>query len=69
MTKSDAIKIFGKAARLAEAIGVTPSAVSQWGEELSQQQADRILGAAVRVGQITPHDAEQIGRQMDRQNA
>lgn len=53
MTKREAIQLFGgKGAALARAIGVTPSAVYQWGEALSQEQSDRVRGAALRLGLI-----------------
>jgi hypothetical protein len=51
MNKSDAIRIFGSTVtEMAKAIGVTRSAVSQWPEELRQEQTDRVIGAAVRLG-------------------
>jgi hypothetical protein len=51
MKKKDAIKLFGGRVKdLASALGVTGSAVSQWGEELTQEQEDRVIGAAVRLG-------------------
>jgi UTP--glucose-1-phosphate uridylyltransferase len=51
MTKSDAIRIFGSTVtEMAAAIGVTRSAVSQWPEQLTQHQIDRVVGAAVRLG-------------------
>ena len=51
MTKSDAIRIFGSTVtEMAAAIGVTRSAVSQWPEQLTQPQIDRVVGAAVRLG-------------------
>lgn len=34
MTKSEAIKLFGSAARLAALLGITPQAVSKWPETL-----------------------------------
>ena len=53
MTKREAINLFGgRGSDLARAIGVTPSAVYQWGEALSLEQADRVRGAALRLGLI-----------------
>jgi len=39
MKKLDAIRCAGSKAKLARALGVTPSAVSQWGDELPKQRA------------------------------
>ncbi len=50
MTKNDAISMFESPRKLAEALGITPQAVYQWPDDLSQDQADRILGAAIRLG-------------------
>lgn len=51
MDKKQAIDLLGGSpARAAELLGVTPSAVSQWPEELPRRLADRVLGAAVRNG-------------------
>jgi DNA-binding transcriptional regulator YdaS (Cro superfamily) len=54
MTKTEAVSLFGSQSKLADAIGVTRSYVSQWPEELEPRIADRILGAAVRLGKIVP---------------
>lgn len=54
MTKSQAIAAFGSAAGLARAVGVSRSYVSQWPEELEQGIADRVRGAAVRLGVSIP---------------
>lgn len=51
MDKKQAIDLLGGSpARAAELLGVTPSAVSQWPDELPRRLADRVLGAAVRHG-------------------
>ncbi|WP_077397699.1 Cro/CI family transcriptional regulator [Leptospirillum ferriphilum] len=50
MKKSQAVKAFGNQTRLALALGISKSAVCQWEENLSQAQADRIIGAALRMG-------------------
>lgn len=52
MKKQEAIKIFGSAADLARALGLTRSSISQWPEDLEQAQADRVIGAAMRTGLI-----------------
>jgi hypothetical protein len=51
MTKQEAITLFGGRVKyLAEALGVTSSAVSQMPEALPQRLVDQITGAAVRKG-------------------
>lgn len=51
--KSEAIKLFGTQTRLADALGLGRSAVSQWPDELAQRQADQVLGAALRLGLLS----------------
>lgn len=49
MLKSKALDLFGgTASGAAKAIGVTPSAVSQWPERLPRRIADRVLAALAR---------------------
>lgn len=50
MKKTEAIQIFGTAAALAKAIGVTRAAISQWPDRLDQAKSDRVAGAAYRLG-------------------
>ena len=50
MTKNEAADLFGNKTRLAAAVGVTKSAISQWPDVLTQEQRDRVVGAAVRLG-------------------
>lgn len=58
MKKQHAIALFGGQSKLAEALGITSQAISQWREELSTAQADRVTGAAVRLGILPrPTDA------------
>ena len=54
MDKAEAIKIFGSLIELARALGVTPSRISQLPEVLNQKDADRVVGAAVRLGRVLP---------------
>ncbi|WP_081686725.1 UTP--glucose-1-phosphate uridylyltransferase GalU [Chitinilyticum litopenaei] len=53
MRKSEALQLFGNQTRLAEALGLGRSAVSQWPDELPQRQADQVLGAALRLGLLS----------------
>ena len=58
MTKTDAIRMFGgRQQDLADAIGITRSAVAQWPETLRQDQVDRVLGAAIRLGVVRCQDS------------
>jgi hypothetical protein len=61
MTKRDAILLFGTTHReMADALGITRAAITQWPDELTREQADRVVGAAVRLGRWKPRDnAEQ----------
>jgi len=59
MKKSEAIKIFGRTQEsMASSLGITKSAVSQWPEELPQHVADRVIGAAVRLGRPLPSEVK-----------
>ena len=52
MKKQDAIKLFGETKDLASVLGITRQAIYQWPDYLNQEQIDRIIGAAIRVGII-----------------
>lgn len=56
MKKVDAIKLFDSGAGLARAVGLTRGRISQWPDDLSQKQADLVMGAAVRLGKIPAPD-------------
>ena len=49
MTKQEAIRLFGSQTKLANALGVTTQAISQWPAVLTVAQEDRVTGAAVRM--------------------
>lgn len=53
MTKTDAIRLFGTQAALGRALGLSRGRISQWDEELTQRQADLVMGAALRLGLIS----------------
>lgn len=49
MLKTKAIELLGgSAASAAEAVGVSPSAISQWPDELPDRISDRVLAALAR---------------------
>ncbi len=55
MKKSEAIKIFGgKAKDLAVAVRRCKSSISQWPEDLTEDQINLVIGAAVRNGKGIP---------------
>lgn len=39
---------------------LTRQAICRWPEELPQCQADRIIGAALRLNKITPEQAKEL---------
>jgi hypothetical protein len=50
MNKREAIKALGgRNVTAARAIGISPSAVSQWPDELSAAVADRVVAAMLRM--------------------
>lgn len=56
MTKSQALKIFGGNNKLAKALGKTPGAVSQWREELTEDQKNLVIGCAIRKAIEVPDE-------------
>ena len=64
MTKDEAIQLLGNGSvtRAAVALGFSHSALCQWPERLDTYRADRVRGAAVRLGRFIPpalrHDDE-----------
>ena len=71
MTKQEAADIFGGVhADLARALDMTRGGISQWPDELTEAQTDRVLGAAIRLGKVIParfmngrHPGETLGTQ------
>lgn len=58
MKKQDAIKLFGKTLQdLGNALGGKGrSAISQWNDDLSEDQKNMVIGAAIRKGiQVPEH--------------
>ena len=64
MNKSFAYALIGvsTAQGLAEALGVTRSAIVQWPDPLRRRQANEVLGCAVRHGRVrlVPADAARV---------
>lgn len=55
MTKQEAADIFGGVhAELARALDMTRGGISQWPDELTDAQRDRVIGAAIRLGRAIP---------------
>lgn len=52
MTKQEAVSIFGSVAAMKMALGITHQAIYKWPEVLTQRQADRVMGAAARLGKL-----------------
>lgn len=52
MTKLQAIQLFSSVRELACVLGVTRQAIYKWPDELSQEQVDRVIGAAHRTGRL-----------------
>jgi DNA-binding transcriptional regulator YdaS (Cro superfamily) len=50
LTKQQAVGIFGTATALADALGITKGAVSQWPDDLDTQRTAAVIGAAVQSG-------------------
>ena len=58
MKKVEAVALFGGVGKAAAAMGCTRQAVHSWQEELTLGQADRVIGAALRMGMTTMRQAE-----------
>lgn len=55
MTKTEAADLFGGTqAALARSLDMTRGGISQWPDELTEAQTDRVLGAAIRLGRPIP---------------
>lgn len=48
MKKSEAIELFGGAGALAKSLGITSQGLHKWPETLTDTQADRVMGLAIR---------------------
>ncbi|RLJ20002.1 hypothetical protein DJ031_06740 [bacterium endosymbiont of Escarpia laminata] len=55
MRKREAVDIFGGSIPdIAKALSISRQAIYQWQDDLSQDQADRVIGAALRCGKKIP---------------
>jgi len=65
MTKHEAAQIFGGAyADLARALAMTRAGISQWPDELTEAQTDRVIGAAIRLRRPIPFQFRRRARPM-----
>ena len=55
MTKDDAIRLLGATQHkeAAALLGLSKGAFSAWKQQLTAAQADRVRGAAIRIGRLT----------------
>ena len=60
MKKHTAIPIFGSGAALGRALGLTRGAIHNWPSELTTRQSDEVIGAALRLGKLTPEQAKEL---------
>ena len=60
MNKKVAISLFGSGAALGRALGISRTAVGFWPETLTIRQQDEVIGAAIRLGKITPEQAKEL---------
>lgn len=60
MDKKKAISLFGSGAALGRALGISRTAVGFWPKVLTTRQQDEVIGAAIRVGKITPEEAKEL---------
>ncbi len=67
MKKETAFSIFGSGAALARGLNKTRQAIGLWPRDLRQWQADQVIGAAIRLGKITPEQAKELVKNDERQ--
>lgn len=66
MNKKIAISLFGSGAALGRALGISRTAVGFWPETLTIRQQDEVIGAAIRLGKITPEQAKELCNERQR---
>lgn len=62
MKKKDAISLFGSGAALARALGLSRGRIAQWENDLTEDQANRVIGVAVRKGIVKILSADEKSR-------
>lgn len=67
MDKKTAISFFGSGAALGRAIGISRTAIGFWPDVLTTRQQDEVIGAAIRLGKITPEQATELVKNDERQ--
>lgn len=60
MKKKTAIELFGSASKLSRAVQYTRGAIQNWPDELDRRRSDQVIGAAVRVGKLSPAQAKEL---------
>lgn len=60
MKKKTAIELFGSASKLSRAVQYTRGAIHNWPDELDRRRSDQVIGAAVRVGKLSPAQAKEL---------
>ena len=60
MKREEAALFLGNLVLLGRALGISPSAISQWPETLTIRQQDEVIGAAIRLNKITPEQAKEL---------
>lgn len=60
MDKITAINLAGNGAKLARLLGIKRQAIYQWPDVLDQGCADRVIGALLRHGIVTPDQAKSL---------
>lgn len=52
---------------MGRALGLTRGAIHNWPNELTTRQQDEVIGAAIRLGKITPEQVKELVNNDERQ--
>lgn len=72
MKRDQAALFFGNLTSMSKALGISPAAISQWPDDLTIRQQDEVIGAALRLGKLTPEQVKELindERQRDERSA